>query len=78
MGTIWTLLPCGFGLHNYIKSHSKYLGFIASLCWLVLLAVHPLLIYLLWFDAVTYWWLFLLAAAHALFLLLFGRNLGTN
>ena len=78
MGVFWTLLPCSFGVHNYVKSHNQYLGLIARLCWLALLLVHPLLIYLVWFGNLAYWWLGLLAAAHVLFLLLFGRDLGTN
>ncbi|WP_039911849.1 hypothetical protein [Cellvibrio mixtus] len=48
MGAIWTLLPWAVGVNNYVKSHSGYLTAIARSYWLLLLVLHPLLIYLLW------------------------------
>jgi len=78
MGIFWTLLPCGFGLHNFIKSHNEFLGWVARLSWLMLLVAHLLLGYLIWFENTSYWWLLLLVAAHILFLVLFGRDLGAN
>lgn len=78
MGMFWALLPCGFGVSNYVKAHNPVLGLIARISWLVLLAVHPLLIYLIWFESVSYWLLLLLVAAHILFLSLFGRDLSTT
>lgn len=78
MGVFWTLLPCGFGLHNFIKSHNTFLGWIARIGWASLLGMHFLLAYFFWFESASYLWLFALVAAHVLFLVLFGRDLGTS
>ncbi len=78
MGIFWTLLPCSFGVHNFVKSHNQYLGWLARISWLVLLVAHLLLIYFLWFEGISYAWLLLLVTGHVLFLVLFGRDLGVN
>lgn len=78
MGIFWTLLPCSFGLHNFAKSHNQLLGLIARISWGALLAAHFLLMYLIWFDTISYWWLLLLVAAHILFLMVFGQDVGVN
>lgn len=78
MGIFWTLLPWGFGLHNFIRSHHQYLGWIARVSWISLLCAHFGLAYLFWFEDVSYWWLLSLAAGHILFLMLFGRDVGTS
>ncbi len=78
IGIIWTLLPWGFGVHNYTKSRGGYLKIIARGYWFLLLVSHLLLIYLLWFDTFNYSVLCLLIGAHVIFLMLFGRDLGTN
>lgn len=77
-GIFWTLLPCSFGVLNYVSSHNKYLGWLARLCWLILMIAHPVAIYFIWFSDVTYWWLLLLIAAHILFLAVFGRDVSTS
>jgi hypothetical protein len=78
MAIFWTLLPCGFGVHNFAKSPNQFLVLIARFSWIALLAAHFLLMYLIWFDTISYWWLLLLVTAHILFLILFGRDVGTN
>lgn len=78
MSAFWVLLPCVFGLQNYVKSHNKYYGFIARFCWLALLLVHPVLLYAIWFHDMTYWYLLLLMGGHIFFLRLFGRDLGSH
>lgn len=78
MGAFWAFIPGGFGVHNFAKSHNHLLGLIARICWIALIAAHFLLMYLLWFSNMSYWWLLLLVGAHFIFLVLFGRDLGTN
>jgi len=78
MSIAWTLLPWSFGLQNYVKAHNQCFSLAARCYWLVLLLVHPLLMYAIWFYDVTYWYLLLLVAAHILFLYWFGRDLGTS
>ncbi len=78
MGIVWTLLPCMFGLHNYRKSHSRFMGNLAWLAWVILLLAHPFVLYLLWFMQTSYWWLLVPAFLHVLFLAIFGRDLSTN
>ncbi len=78
MGIFWTLLPCSFGVGNFIKTHSQFLGWLARISWVMLLGAHLLLMYRLWFGGIGYAWLLLLIAAHVLFLVFFGRDLGVN
>lgn len=78
MGTFWVLLPCSFGVHNFAKSHNQFLSLIARISWVVLLGAHILLGYMIWFENASYWWLLLVVAAHILFLVLFGRDLGAD
>ena len=75
---VWTLLPWGFGVHNYAKSHGKLLVFVARASWLVLLLVHPLLIYLVWFESISYWLMLALIIAHIVFCVLFARDVSTR
>ena len=78
MGVFWTLLPCSVGLRNFTKTHNQLLRLIANTSWAILLGAHFLLMYLIWFEHANYWWLLLLIAAHILFLVLFGPDLGTS
>lgn len=74
----WTLLPWSFGLNNYAKTHGKFMAFLARTAWILLLFLHPLLIYLIYAEGVSYWTLLLLVAGHALFHKFFGRNVGAG
>ena len=74
----WTLLPWGFGVHNYAKTHGKLLTLAARVSWLALLLAHPLFIYLVWFNNIDYWPLVVLVGAHITFYKFFGRDLGTG
>jgi hypothetical protein len=76
-GIFWTLLPWGFGVHNYGKSHGKTLAFTARVCWSALLIAHPVLIYFIWFQSLAVLYsLISIILAHIGFFVLFGRNLG--
>ncbi len=74
----WTLLPWGFGVHNYAKTHGKLLTLAARISWLALLLAHPIFIYLIWFNNIDYWSLVALIGAHITFYKFFGRDLGTG
>ncbi len=74
----WTLLPWGFGVHNYAKTHGKLLTLAARISWLALLLAHPIFIYLIWFNNIDYWPLVALIGAHITFYKFFGRDLGTG
>jgi hypothetical protein len=78
LGIFWTLLPWGFGLHNYVKASGKLLTLIARISWLALLLAHPLFIYLIWFNNIGYWPLVVLISAHITFYKFFGRDVGTG
>ena len=77
-GIFWTLLPWGFGVYNYEKSHGKILACTARACWAGLLIAHPVLVYFMWFQNFTALYsLISMVIAHIAFSILFGRNLGT-
>ncbi len=75
---IWTLLPWAFGIQNYAKSHGKFLVIIARVSWLGLLLSHPLLIYLIWFESISFWLILALIIAHIAFCALFARDVSTS
>jgi hypothetical protein len=74
----WTLLPWGFGVHNFAKTHGKLLTLAARVSWLALLLAHPLFIYLIWFNNSDYWPLVVLIGAHITFYKFFGRDVATG
>lgn len=75
---IWTFLHWAFGIQNYAKSHGKLLVVIARASWLCLLLSHPLLIYLIWFENISYWLILALVIAHLVFCIFFARDVGTG
>lgn len=78
-GIFWTLLPWSFGVHNFKKSHGKFLTLTARTSWLALLLAHPLLIYFFWFEDVEILRpLISIIIAHVGFAVLFGRDLGVR
>ncbi|MDN3648645.1 hypothetical protein QWZ13_06930 [Reinekea marina] len=74
----WTLLPWGFGITNFKASHGAILGVIGSASWIGLLLAHIVAIVCVWKPFLSMKWVFLgLLAAHVIFGVLFGRDVGT-
>jgi len=79
---LWALLPGGFGLTNFKKSHEGWINHLASFTWGALLLVHPLALFFIWSSTLgggeaVYWWLLLPVPLHGIFFMLFGRNVST-
>ncbi|VAW78549.1 hypothetical protein MNBD_GAMMA12-3408 [hydrothermal vent metagenome] len=78
----WALLPGGFGIKNFKKKRGGILYLIGLLFWLLLLLIHPLIVYLLWSGLlnhkdIVFSWLFLPLLMQIIFFTVFGRNVGT-
>jgi len=79
----WALLPGGFGISNFKKKHGAVANLIGSALWLLLLLIHPVILYLLWSGLlnnkeIVYSWLFVPLGLQLLFFLIFARNVGTS
>lgn len=73
----WAYLPAGFGVTNFRRIHPGALGYLAELCWWLLLLAHPLAIYRIWVGDSIWLWLGVIVAMQLLFLVSFGRNVST-
>jgi hypothetical protein len=78
MSGAWAALPGGFGVSNFRGVHAGALGYLALLCWWLLLLAHPLAIYRIWIGDNLWLWLGLIAAMQLLFFISFGSDVSTG
>jgi hypothetical protein len=79
LGLAWAFLPGQFGLMNFKKSHSAPLGLFATVFWLVLMLIHPLAFYQIWFAfAPVIWWLLIPFLTHIVFFTTIGKTVSTR
>jgi len=79
LGLAWAFLPGQFGLMNFRNTHSAPLRVFASAFWLVLMLVHPLAFYQIWFaSAPVIWWLLIPFLTHIAFFTTVGTNVSTR
>lgn len=79
MGVFWALLPGGFGLLNFKKSHRQPLIFIASATWWLLVTSHLFAFCMIWFtQGGVYWWLIIPLVLHVIFFVCFGRDVSAS
>ena len=78
----WALLPGGLGILNFKKKHGALLYFAGKLLWLLLLLIHPIILYALWNGLlnnkeIVFSWLFIPLVLQILFFTIFARDVGT-
>ena len=76
---IWAYFPGGFGLRQYKASHGKAMGIIASVTYWLLVIIHPLALYNLWFGrSAFYGWVVAVVLAHVIYFTIFARGAGPD
>ena len=74
----WAVLPGAFGIANFRKTHFGLSARLGQLGWWILLLVHPLTIYKIWFTEDGWLWLAPVVVMQVSFFAIFGRDVGTR
>ena len=74
----WALVPGGFGIMNFRNTHFGLIAQLGLVCWWILLLLHPLAFYKIWFTPDGWLWLAPVVVMQVLFFTIFGKNLGTG
>lgn len=78
-GFLFAFFVGGFGLMNFKNSNSVVLGVMGSCVWLVFMASHILVLYLLWFlDNISFLWLIIPAVFQVVYFWTVGGNVSAR